>query len=486
VNSTLKPLHAYARAEKQLLQSEISINGAEARSRHKASHHEVPGVLRALQNMSKKRTNSVEVASETTLKGAALHRLDSRLVKQDKALERNLAPKHLFVVNNFNDDTEGLYLLKLFENIASVNTKQNLYLFSFGAMESLADEFISSYNVTGFFKDNQKKSGFGRFLQLIYCIRSINPDRISCFGFKGSLLSSLALKTALRKSRVFWHLYDAIEGEHERLTVKKEWMLKFFEKCSLCPTKLISHFKSAQEQLKEIGYSDSKNILLTPVTAKHSTLNILEIQPQQDFKRLSSDVSFKNSKLDLRRALGLEQEDFVVGSFADFHSGYDIQTLCKALSTLVGKTKKLQILIAGSGINDSNTNLLQLLKQCGIQKYVHFLEFSSSVLQYIKACDVIVSSSLYTTPVPQYIVESMAVGVPIVVADSISHKELIGNGGIFFKKKDPFELFNALMKVYSYGPLMKEEISRKLRNKVHSSFSEQCFARKYQALFEEC
>lgn len=103
----------------------------------------------------------------------------------------------------------------------------------------------------------------------------------------------------------------------------------------------------------------------------------------------------------------------------------DFQTLIKAFKIAKNKID-CSLVFVGEG--KELENLQRLVSLLDIEKYVFFLGFKSNPYKYIANCDLLVLSSLYEG-LPNVIIESIAIGTPVVATDCLSGpREILLNG----------------------------------------------------------
>lgn len=123
----------------------------------------------------------------------------------------------------------------------------------------------------------------------------------------------------------------------------------------------------------------------------------------------------------------------------------DFQTLIKAFSIVRNKIDcSLVFLGEGKEIKD----LQNLVKSLNLEKNIFFLGFKSNPYKYVANCDLLVLSSLYEG-LPNVIIESIAVGTPVVSTDCLSGpREILldGKGGDLVEVGNTTELSKAIIR----------------------------------------
>ena len=129
----------------------------------------------------------------------------------------------------------------------------------------------------------------------------------------------------------------------------------------------------------------------------------------------------KNEKINLRKELGIEEDDFVIIYSAELSKRKNQGMLIKAISLLPNKNK-IKILLAGK---DSYKGKYQkLTKELGLEKQIMFLGFRTDICKLIQISNMAVSTSRQEG-LPVNIMEAMFMGLPIIATDCRGNNELI-------------------------------------------------------------
>jgi glycosyltransferase involved in cell wall biosynthesis len=163
-----------------------------------------------------------------------------------------------------------------------------------------------------------------------------------------------------------------------------------------------------------------------------------------DLKRFSKKISGEN----VRKKLGWKS-NFVIGSFRNLRGVYSIDTFVKSIPLIIKNLPEARFLIVGDG--PLRGRLTNLVEELGVEKYVKFAGYvkHENMQEYMKACDVFVSTSLSdTTSVT--LLEAMACGLPCVVTGIEGNREWIKEGvnGYLFDCKNSEELTEKVLTLH--------------------------------------
>lgn len=152
--------------------------------------------------------------------------------------------------------------------------------------------------------------------------------------------------------------------------------------------------------------------------------------------------------------------------------------------------KDVKTVINGFKIHNKNYDSILLILGDGPEKEylktiannnIIFLENISNVVEYLQVSDCFISASL-AEGLPNTVLEAMACGLPTILSDIPSHRELYENEDIeFFGTKNIKEL-SSLLKNASNNFEIYKELSLKL---IDQNFSAKMMSEKYQKIYEE-
>ena len=146
----------------------------------------------------------------------------------------------------------------------------------------------------------------------------------------------------------------------------------------------------------------------------------------------------------LRIELGLQREELLLGMIANFVRGKDPLTVCHALPHVFRQFPKTQFAFVGTWNEGARHLYDECVKQCeseGIAGRVHFLGRRRDIADVLASMDIFLLSSIEDT-FGLAAVEAMLVGVPTVLSDIASFREISGEGSAasLFRTGDPLDL----------------------------------------------
>lgn len=188
------------------------------------------------------------------------------------------------------------------------------------------------------------------------------------------------------------------------------------------------------------------------------------------------------TRVKMREALDLSQNQPVVIQVARFHSVKDHATSLKAFSYVAGKLPDAVLLLVGDG--EHKPVMQELAKKLGIEQQVRFLGVRSDIATLMTAADVFVLSSL-SEGISVTLLEAMASGVPICATDVGGNSEVVENTitGLLSPRQDAKALGANLVQMLIDSTL-RQKFANAGRRKLLSQFNQQQMHAGYTALYD--
>lgn len=156
----------------------------------------------------------------------------------------------------------------------------------------------------------------------------------------------------------------------------------------------------------------------------------------------------------------------------------DMGTFVTALSLLHGAVKSAQAAIFGEG--PCRASLEGMVGELGIANRVRFAGYVDNLPAWIKAADVVVSSSLVEGS-PNVVLESMACGTPLVLSDIRPHRFLADGAALFFPRGDARALAECLTSVLEDPE--EADHRAKIANERVAKFSVGAMTARYEEIY---
>jgi glycosyltransferase involved in cell wall biosynthesis len=204
-----------------------------------------------------------------------------------------------------------------------------------------------------------------------------------------------------------------------------------------------------------------------------------------DLKKIDS-ITFK----DIRKELGLSEEELVMGSIGIIHPAKGHETLLRSVPIVKEKFPSLKVLIIGESFIEKERRykdfLLNLTIELGISNDVIFTGWREDVLDLLKAMDIFVLPSIYPEPFPRTLLEASALKKPIVATKVGGVMEIVKDGhtGVLVSPSNHYELASAIISLLENRD-KAEELAVNARKFLEGNFTIEKHVREITNLYLE-
>ena len=184
----------------------------------------------------------------------------------------------------------------------------------------------------------------------------------------------------------------------------------------------------------------------------------------------------------IRREFGIAEDAFVIVNVARFEPQKGHFFLLQALKQLVARVdRRVVTLLVGIGIDQEKIEAE--VKHLNLQDVVHFTGYRRDVPDILAASNVSVMTSHYEG-IPRALMESMALGKPVVATDVPGTRTLIdaGHTGLLVTYGDVPGLADALIKVWM-DPKFASHLGEQGKFLVQTKFNEYAVADRVEAVY---
>jgi glycosyltransferase involved in cell wall biosynthesis len=186
----------------------------------------------------------------------------------------------------------------------------------------------------------------------------------------------------------------------------------------------------------------------------------------------------------LRAELGLTDGTPLIGAIGNVRTPKAYDVLLRAARTLLDRSQRFHMVIAGDCANALGRELQQLSRDLEIERNVTFLGLRPDVSRILNNLDVFVLSS-DTEGFSIACIEAMACGVPVVATRSGGPEQILeGAAGLLVPTADPTALALAVAELLTSREL-SAELTAKARRRVQERYSLTTMLSRYEALLEE-
>lgn len=291
-------------------------------------------------------------------------------------------------------------------------------------------------------------------------VRSEKPDFVQGWMYHGNLAATIAAWGA--GCGVGWNirqtLYDI--ANEKRGT---RWVIRANSMLSSLPDVLLYNSDVSRQQHQKLGFS-SKRAQLLP-----NGFDTQKFAPE-------TSVSAR-----IRAGLGITETMPIVGHVARFHPMKDHAAFVAAGTKLLAENSRLSLVLLGRGVEWSNPCFSPLT---AFKDRVHLLGEKKDTADFMKAFDVLVSSSAWGEGFPNVLGEAMATGVPCVATNIGDSPAIIGNAGVIVEPRDVSALAAGIKQLLSLTPNERLDLGKRARRRILERYSLSAIADEYAHIYE--
>lgn len=200
-----------------------------------------------------------------------------------------------------------------------------------------------------------------------------------------------------------------------------------------------------------------------------------------DFAAITGKVR-EGARERIRKEFGIGDDDFVIVNVARFEPQKGHSFLLHTLKHLIAQVERgVHTLLVGIGVDQDKVEAE--VRSLGLQDVVHFTGYRQDVPEILAASDASVMASHYEG-IPRALMESMALGIPVVATDVPGTRSLIqsGKNGLLIKLDDISSFSGALSKVLNDRTLARQ-LGENGRYLVQTEFDEYVVADRVEAIY---
>jgi glycosyltransferase involved in cell wall biosynthesis len=185
-----------------------------------------------------------------------------------------------------------------------------------------------------------------------------------------------------------------------------------------------------------------------------------------------------------RRALGVPDDIFLVGSISRWDPYKDIPTLLSAIGT-VSRDVPLRCMLIGAGLDSVNSDLAQAMERAGCGIAAMPLGRRADLPDLARAMDLHVLSSA-SEAFPNVICETMLSGTPNAVTDVGDTRLILGDTGWLVPPRDPQALAEAMRAAWAERSTRPDDWERRraaARERIAERFTFERMAQAYEEVW---
>ena len=302
-------------------------------------------------------------------------------------------------------------------------------------------------------------------LRLAYIGRQLRPDIIQGWMYHGNMAALLVSALVPAQAKVIWNIrqttYDL--KQERRLT---SLLIRAGAVLSSKPARIIYNSSVSLEFHKKLGYASHRSLVLANGF---------------DCEQFKPDAAARYS---FRRSLKLDSEAFLIGAVGRYHPVKDHANFLQAAEILERTWPNVHFVLVGCGMDHTNSELVALIRQIGINGKIHLLGERTDV-HYITAALDIASSSSQAEGFPNVVGEAMACEVPCVVTDVGDSAKIVDVTGIVVPSRDPQALADGWGRLIEMGAEARRKLGIAARKRIQDNYSLSTIAGQYEDLYHK-
>jgi glycosyltransferase involved in cell wall biosynthesis len=189
----------------------------------------------------------------------------------------------------------------------------------------------------------------------------------------------------------------------------------------------------------------------------------------------------------IRAELGITEDEFVVLCIARFVPYKRIDVLIRAIAMTARRHSSVRLIIIGERQSGADTyeKAVLAIQELGLGSRTTLLGFQHDVLSFEAAADTVVLCS-EREPLGTVVLESMALGRPVIVAASGGLIEMIEDevSGLYCQPNDPYSLSKQICRLIESRTL-REAFGKRARECAVEVFSMNAHAGRLLSLYQE-
>ncbi len=291
------------------------------------------------------------------------------------------------------------------------------------------------------------------FFRLFNLLKFIKPDVVSTWMYHADLIGGLIARIAGVRA-VSWGIRHSNFGSGKTSSATR-YVAYFSALFSyLIPKAIISCSTNAVSMHQELGYKSDKFTLI-PNGYNLNTITFRE-----------------KAAVLLRNEWNIAPEIPLLGMVARWNPQKDHANLLSSLAILNKKKVKFICVLVGTGMEDSNTKIKQLIEYNNLLDKVLLVGPQENIPDVMSAIDIHILSSSYGEAFPNVVAEAMACSTPCVVTDVGDAALIVGNTGWVVPPNNSIALStaieNSLLDLKSEYNVVRKRLCRQRIEKKYS------------------
>jgi glycosyltransferase involved in cell wall biosynthesis len=308
-----------------------------------------------------------------------------------------------------------------------------------------------------------QRFSLGAFSQLLKTVRSFRPDIVQAWGYTANIVSHWLRRQCEWDPKIVWSIANTTPPSRNIGMLDRQ-KLRLATKLAKRADRIVYTSEAAASAHRRIGFPEDGHAVIP-----------LGVDPT----RFKPDLAARRKT---REQLELEHDAIVIGMLAPFQPEYDYATFLKAIGELIKTNPKVQVLLAGHGVQKGNAPLMALVGGGTLGTRTRLLGEWSDVSSFFNACDIACSTALTDTG-RMSLVTAMLCGVPCVGTGIGAQGEAIGQFGVAIEPGSSVALIRGITRILEMPQDRRTFMVQSARNHALTNFVSIRSLQKYLQLY---
>lgn len=178
----------------------------------------------------------------------------------------------------------------------------------------------------------------------------------------------------------------------------------------------------------------------------------------------------------------ISKDAVLFGQLARYHPIKNHKGLLESFSKVIRHYKEVRLLLVGSGCDEDNGELKNIIKQHGLKDHVLLLGMRKDVNSILPGLDALISPS-FAEAFPIVLGEAMSCGILCIATDVGDSAKIVSNTGFIIPPANPEALTDSIMKVANMSKKDRYTLGNNARQHILDNYRLEVIAKKYEAVY---
>lgn len=291
------------------------------------------------------------------------------------------------------------------------------------------------------------------------------PDVIQGWMYHGNLAAIFCSFVSKTRTPVIWNVRRSLHDlKTEKLATRLIIKLNSF--LSFLPSKIIFNSQISAVQHEAIGFIKQKTLLIP------NGFDLSEFAPNM------------NNRIRIRRELGINEDEVLIGLVGRYHPIKGHSNFLKAASLLSSQLDNIKFVLVGKNVDHDNEMLTSEIRDLGLYEKIILLGSRDDIPALTNAFDIATSASSGEA-FSNTLGEAMATGIPCVATDVGDSRLLLNSIGVIVEPGSPLSLSEGWNHLISAGKEGRAKLGILAREHIQQHYSLNSVSSLYTALYNE-